>query len=308
MADPYTIDELIADHSQDLTLSWLTHSRPGALSSPATMQYWIGEYHPEQHHLIEIVHRDNYSQLSQSLAHGGFYLAAGLETARPNLLIFTEDLACDYATLQAIQKLGIAALHTPMQATFILRELAYALAQSGTHAAQHGVMLSIFDQGVLLTGASGLGKSAIALELISRGHRLIADDAPLMHRLPTATQVFALCPPLLADFLEVRTLGILNIGKLFGPHACAALAPVQLVIELVETLSLNADKRLQPYSGRTSILGMDIPCLQLPVSHVTNLAVLVETATKNHVLYTEGYDANASLAQRQQELINKQPV
>jgi HPr kinase/phosphorylase len=83
---------------------------------------------------------------------------------------------------------------------------------------------------------------------------------------------------------------------------------VQLVIELVETLSLDADKRLQPYSGRTSILGMDIPRLQLPISHVTNLAVLVETATKNHVLYTEGYDANASLAHRQQEFINKQPV
>jgi HPr kinase/phosphorylase len=182
------------------------------------------------------------------------------------------------------------------------------IADNGHQQTIHGTMLAIDDHGVLLTGRSGIGKSAIALELISRGHALVADDAPVLHRIPDVEHLIAVCPPPLADMLEVRALGILNVGKLFGPNALRTAMPVQLVVELVETITLEAQQRLSPYEVRANILGMDIPFLQLPIGHATNLAVLVETVTRNHVLYKNGYNAANVLNQRQQHLLSKQTV
>lgn len=308
MAKPYTIDALISEHREHLGFAWLISPQTDHLPLATASGRWLGEYHPEAPHAIEIVHPQNYRQLSHCLAHGNFYLAAGQERVRPDLLIFSEDMSCEAKVLAALQANGLPAVRTALPAITILRELAYALAQQGEHLSMHGVLLAIHDRGVLLTGASGIGKSAVALELITRGHRLIADDAPLLYRHANTTQVRGICPPLLADFLEVRALGVLNVSKLFGPMVCAAMAPLNLVIELVDSVTLDASQRLQPCTRLTNILGVAIPHLQLPSNHATNLAVLVETATKNQVLYEEGYDAAASLAHRQQQLMNKQPV
>ena len=126
--------------------------------------------------------------------------------------------------------------------------------------------------------------------------------------LPGSEQVYAVCPPLLADMLEVYALGIFNLGKLFGPKATTALMPLHLVIELVETVTATPQQCLQPFTGRTNILGVAIPYMQIPVNYPVNLALLVETVTKNHVLYKEGYDASDILIQRQQQLLNQQTV
>ena len=306
MADPYSIDDLIAEQLQALNFSWLTKARPEPLFPTATKTHWIGEYAPAHQHAIEIIQQQNLQPFEQFLQQDALYLTAA--TARPSLIIFSDDVTCERGTLAILQAQGIAALHTPMSAKLIWRELAYALARACPQQTRHGVMLSIYDQGIFLAGKSGIGKSALALELLARGHRMVADDAPLLHRLPESNQIYALCPPVLADFLEVRALGILNVCKLFGPRASTALMPVHLVIELVETFSPNPDQRLQPYSERANILGVDIPYLQIPIGHTANLALIVETVTKNHVLYREGYDAGAILSERQQHLLGKQTV
>lgn len=308
MADLNFIENLIAEHQQALQLSWLTYTRPGRLSATPVMTYWIGEYSPEHYHAITLIHRNNLHVFEHALQHNAFYLPAAIANTQPSLIIFADAVACKPETLASLQQCAIAVLHSPVASKLILRTLASTLAEQGAHRIQHGVMLSLYGEGVLLTGNSGLGKSAIALELVSRGHQLVADDAPLLHRIPASQQVFAVCPPLLADFLEVRALGILNVCKLFGPNASTALMPVDLVIELVETFTAEAEQRLQPYSGRANILGVDIPYLQIPVTHAANLALIVETVTKNHVLYKDGYDASAILIQRQQQLLNKQTV
>ena len=308
MADLYSIDELITAHHQALNFSWLTPSRPGRLPSIATMTYWVGKYTPEHHHAIEIIHRHNLPLFEQSLQQNALYLTTGNTSTQPSLIIFADEVSCASNTLAAVQQLGIAALHSPMPARQILRELAYTLAERGAHQTRHGVMLSICGQGIFLAGNSGIGKSAIALELLARGHRLVADDAPLLHHIPDSRQVYALCPPMLADMLEVRALGILNVCKLFGPKASVALMPVDLVIELVEASNSDAYQRLQPYSKPTNILGVDIPSRQIPIRHTANLALIVETLTKNHVLYNEGYDASVILTQRQQQLLDKQTI
>ena len=270
------------------------------------MHYWLGEYNAEQYHPIELIQRDNLGLLKNALQQDTFYLAEAIASAQPELVIVCDDISCDRETLAALRYHAIAVLHSPMSSKHIARTLSHALAEYSPNQTQHGVMLAVCGEGILLTGNSGLGKSAIALDLISRGHQLVADDAPLLHSLPDNPLLFAVCPPLLADFLEVRALGILNICKIFGATATTAFMPVDLVIELVEHFHADANQRLQPYSGRTNILGVDIPHLQIPVGHATNLALMVETVTKNHILYKAGYDASAILAARQQQIINKQ--
>jgi HPr kinase/phosphorylase len=303
MADSYSLDALIGAHQQALSFSWLTPSPDDALSATADMTYWLGEYAPQRQHAIEIIVQQNLSLFAQALQQNRIYSDPTVADARPQLIIFADSVPCDPQIQANLQAHGLAAVCSPAPAKLILRELAYTLAQAGLQQTRHGVMLSIYDRGIFLTGRSGIGKSALALELLTRGHRLVADDAPLFHRLSQHARVYALCPPLLADFLEVRALGILDVCKLFDAQASAVLMPVDLIIELVDSLHLSAEQRLQPYARRANILGVDIPSPQIPINHSANLALIVETLTKNHVLYQAGDDAGVSLSQRQQQTL-----
>lgn len=168
----------------------------------------------------------------------------------------------------------------------------------------HGVFMEIMGIGVLLAGGSGVGKSELALELVSRGHRLIADDAPEFARL-TPDVLSGTCPELLWGFLEVRGLGVLNIRAMFGDGAIKQSKYLRLIIKL-ERLSerqLRALDRLRGSRGSRRLLGVEIPEITLPVAPGRNLAVLVEAAVRNHVLNLKGYDAGRDLSDRQQNYI-----
>ncbi|MDE2089592.1 MAG: HPr(Ser) kinase/phosphatase [Gammaproteobacteria bacterium] len=168
----------------------------------------------------------------------------------------------------------------------------------------HGVFMEIMGIGVLLAGGSGVGKSELALELVSRGHRLIADDAPEFARL--APDILSgTCPELLWGFLEVRGLGVLNIRAMFGDGAIKQSKHLRLIIKL-ERLSkhqLRALDRLRGSRGSRRLLGVEVPEITLPVAPGRNLAVLVEAAVRNHVLNLKGYDAGRDLSDRQQSYI-----
>jgi serine kinase of HPr protein (carbohydrate metabolism regulator) len=169
----------------------------------------------------------------------------------------------------------------------------------------HGVFLKVFAQGVLLTGASGVGKSELALELLARGHRLVADDAAELRR--RGARVHGHCPPLLRGFLEARSLGILNIERLYGRRALAASAPLDLIIEL-DTPPAEAAHGLERLSGRRDtreVLGVTVTVISIPIRLGHNLAVLVEAACRDHVLRQRGYRADADLAVRQLKAIRR---
>jgi HPr kinase/phosphorylase len=305
MTDVYSLAALIREHQASLQFSRLTGAGLPDLDTGTLDNYWIGEYTPEQPHALDIVGRDKLSLFESAVRQGELYLPRAHPRSQPDTIIFADDVRCNLSTLTELREHALAVLQSTFSVQTILRTLGCSLAEQGTHQTQHGVMLSVCGEGILLRGKSGLGKSAIALELIARGHRLVADDAPLLHRLPGGGQVFALCPPILADLLEVRALGMLNVSKLFGPQASLALMPVDLVIELVEDFQATAEQRLQPFIRCTNILGVDIPHLPIPIGHATNPALIVETVTRNHVLYKEGYDAGASFIARQQQLLQK---
>ena len=169
----------------------------------------------------------------------------------------------------------------------------------------HGVLLAIDGLGVLLMGASGSGKSELALELVTRGHRLVADDAVECHR--QGDRVQGRCPPLLAGFIQVRGLGILNLGRLYGDGAVATETGIDLVIALDATGDLQPEQRLQGRRSMTRLLDIELPTVSLPWRVGHNLAVLVEAACRDHRQRLAGYDASTDLIDRQQRLIATEP-
>jgi len=171
----------------------------------------------------------------------------------------------------------------------------------------HGVYMEVHAIGVLLTGPSGVGKSELALELITRGHRLVADDAPQFSRLAPDI-VNGTCPAALQDFLEVRGLGIINVRELFGDSAIKINKYLRLIIRL-EPLSTESIKQIDRLEGSyttQNILDLEIPEITLPVAPGRNLAVLLECAARNHMLRMSGYNASEEFTERQTAIISKQ--
>jgi HPr kinase/phosphorylase len=175
------------------------------------------------------------------------------------------------------------------------------------HTDEHGVYIEVYSLGVFISGSSAVGKSELALALISRGHRLIADDITRFSRI-SPDLIEGRSPQLLTDFMEVRGLGLVNIRAMFGANSLKRNKALRLIIDMVRmTRENNADfDRLGNNSSTRSILGLEIPQVRLPVAPGRNLAVLVEAAARNHLLNMNGYNAAEDFIERQNRAIEKQ--
>ena len=174
----------------------------------------------------------------------------------------------------------------------------------------HGVFMEIYSIGVLITGESGSGKSELALELLSRGHRLVADDAPEFTQI--APDVLdGTCPELLQDLLELRGLGVLNIREMFGDTAVKRNKYLRLVVHLArpedsrETQDASGMVRLTGDLGSRRVLDLDVPMITLPVMPGRNLAVLTEAATRVHMLRAKGVDPAAAFLARHSQFLER---
>ncbi len=197
--------------------------------------------------------------------------------------------------------------HTPLfsspipsvELMWIMRpHLARVLAESITI---HGVFLDVLGVGVLLTGDSGVGKSELALELVSRGSGLIADDVVELYRLGPES-IEGRCPGLLRDFLEVRGLGVLNIRTIFGESALRPRKNVKLIVHLERPSGSDIThlERLPLKPGTESLMGVEIHKVTIPVAAGRNLAVLTEAAVRSHVLQMRGIDSTREFIERQE--------
>ena len=191
----------------------------------------------------------------------------------------------------------IPLLSTPMEAARVIDLLRIYLGKRlAPKTTVHGVFMDVLGLGVLITGESGLGKSELALELISRGHGLVADDAVELSR--TAPHIIeGHCPPLLQNLLEVRGLGLLDIRTIFGETSVRRKMTLKLKVQLVRS---NADtfERLPVQDQTEEILGLPIKRVMLQVAAGRNLAVLVEAAVRNTILQLRGIDTYQEFVER----------
>ena len=183
----------------------------------------------------------------------------------------------------------------------ITRVLEDELAPSTT---LHGVLVDVYGMGVLLLGESGIGKSECALDLVHRGHRLVADDAVEIRRYPNGALV-GRAAEMIRYHMELRGIGIINIKNLFGVSAVRASKSVELVIELQRWDPTKKYDRLGLDGETYSILERERPLLRLPVASGRNLALLIEIAARNELLKSQGYDAAKEFARRVDEEIAK---
>jgi HPr kinase/phosphorylase len=173
----------------------------------------------------------------------------------------------------------------------------------------HGVLMEVYSIGVLITGESGSGKSELALELITRGHRLVADDAPEFIQIAPDV-IDGNCPEMLQDLLEVRGLGILNVREMFGHTAVKPSKYLRLVVHLQPPSGNGFEDpmtRLTGDVGYREILDVRVPQITIPVAPGRNIAVLVEAAVRSHMLKSKGFDPAQTFIDRQAHQMRRLP-
>lgn len=180
---------------------------------------------------------------------------------------------------------AIARLTAILEDSFVVREL------------RHGVLLDILGLGVLIVGESGIGKSECALDLIVRGHRLVADDTVEIRK-RAETVLLGTCPELTRHHMEIRGLGVINIQDLFGIASTRTSKRVELVVQLERWEPRRDYDRLGLSDARYEILGIPVPLIEMPVAPGRNLAILVEIAARNQLLRARGHHAARKLADR----------
>ncbi|MEO5694426.1 MAG: HPr(Ser) kinase/phosphatase [Usitatibacter sp.] len=217
------------------------------------------------------------------------------------VVIVGDGVSPPKALLQAANRAGTPLLTSAEPSQHVINVLRPHMQQElGEITTLHGVFLDVLEIGVLITGDSSIGKSELALELVSRGHGLVADDVVELQQIGPET-IQGRCPPLLRDFLEVRGLGVLNIRSIFGETAVRPRKVLRLLVHLEMPIGgLEPRDRLATRSGTLDILGVEIPTVTLAVAPGRNLAVLVEAAVRNHILLTRGIDSTREFIERQE--------
>ncbi len=220
----------------------------------------------------------------------------------PPALVIADGQEPPPALLKASDEAGIPLFVTDEPAAFVIDVLrAYLSKLFANRTTLHGVFMDILGVGVLITGESGLGKSELGLELISRGHGLVADDCVELSRVTQST-IEGHCPPLLQNLLEVRGIGILDIRTIFGETAVRRKMRLRLIVHLVRRDTQDQDfERLPTGNVRQDVLGVEIRKVLIPVEAGRNLAVLVEAAVRNTILQLRGIDTFKDFQDRQRQ-------
>ena len=209
---------------------------------------------------------------------------------------YTEELACKY---------GVPLLRTPMRTSeFMAALIAYLNVQLGPKITRHGVLVEVYGEGVLLLGDSGVGKSETAIELLKRGHRLIADDAVEITKV-SATTLVGRAPEIIRHYVELRGVGIVDVRRLFGMGSVKNSEKIDLVINLEPWQEGKMYDRLGLDEQRTEILGIQVPSIVIPVSHGRNISVVIEVAAMNNRQKKMGYNTAEEFNKRLMESMSR---
>ncbi len=206
-------------------------------------------------------------------------------------LVLTRGLYGYPELIEVAEKYRVPILRTNMHtAQFVSGSIFYLNECLGPQITTHGVLVEVYGEGILLTGESGVGKSETAIELVKRGHRLIADDAVVIKRI-TSTTLKGTSPSNIQYFIELRGIGIINVQKIFGMGAVKEEAIIDMEIHLENWDQNKVYDRLGIDTTYNNILGVDVPALTIPVKPGRNLAVIIEVAAMNNRQKRLGYNA-----------------
>lgn len=206
-------------------------------------------------------------------------------------LVFTRNLEIPEALLREADEKGIPLFRTHLHTTdFIERVTQFMEEKLAATSSIHGVLMDVFGVGVLILGKSGIGKSECALDLILRGHCLVADDMVYIQKRAPAMLIGSGFD-IIQHHMEIRGLGIINIRSLFGVEAIRERKKIELVVELVEWDTNREYDRLGFEKEKYTLLGVEVPMLKIPVTPARNLTTIIEVAARNHLLKVMGYDS-----------------
>ncbi len=228
-------------------------------------------------------------------------LISHLANGPVSCIILSKEAQLNGKTINLFADTEVPVFKSELKDTDLLNNVRYFLNQAlAEKMTAHGVYIDIYSIGTFISGESGIGKSELALSLIARGHRLIADDIVEFSRVSPET-IDGIHPGLSNDFMEVRGLGILNIRAMYGSNALRRNKKLHMIVDMVPFTTENSHQfdRLGSGQQTRNILGMDIPELTLPVAPGRNLAVLVETAARNHILKKGGYNSAEDFIEHQ---------
>lgn len=213
-------------------------------------------------------------------------------------VVVTRNLNIPQLLIQKAEQRGIPLFRTPLNtANFIERITRFLEEKLALSHSLHGVLMDVFGVGVLIIGKSGIGKSECALDLILRGHRLVADDMVYIRK-RSPSELIGSGFEVIQHHMEIRGLGIINIRNLFGVEAIRERKKIELVLELVEWNTNEEYDRLGFEEERYSILGVELPMLRIPVTPARNLSTIIEVAARNYLLKLMGYNSALEFEKR----------
>src|SRR5436190_14308156 len=300
-------------NSEALSLDWIVRRESSAVvrHEAAASAALIGHLNLTHPNSIQVIGAYEAKRREREAPARRADLTERLIGAAPAIVIFADGVPPFPEVLSVAERVGTAIFATPAAAARVIEKLSRYLAKAFAEMTErHGVLMDVLGLGVLITGDSGVGKSELGLELISRGHGLVADDVVEISHV-AATTLEGRCPALLRDFLEVRGLGLLNIRTIFGETAVRPKMKLKLIAHLERPNSgafREARERLPLAELSEDILGVTVRKVVIPVAEGRNLAVLIEAAVRNYILQLRGVDSMAEFMLRQKrEMEESQP-
>ncbi len=300
------VAQLHEDNREALSLAWIggREGRTTVRRESAAAGALIGHLNLTHPNSLQVIGSHEAALAGQYDAARRTDYAARVIAAKPAAVLFVDGVRPFPELIEAAERSQTPVFASPLAAGRVIEKLARYLGKKLADTSErHGVLMDVLGVGVLITGDSGVGKSELALELITRGHGLVADDVVEISKI-AATTLEGRCPPMLKDFLEVHGLGLVNIRAIYGETAVRPKMKLKLIAHLERPTKggqRDISERLPLSELAEDILGVTVRKVVIPVAAGRNLAVLLEAAVRNYILQLRGKDSASEFLARQKQ-------
>lgn len=280
-------DVYIAENYKEINISTVEINRPG-LELTGYLEFFDNKR-------IQVLGNTEFSYLGRYGPEAQKMVIDSIFSFGPPAVIICRDIEPSNAILESAKLHKVSIFSTPQSTSDLTASLVqYLNKELAPRITRHGVLVEVYGEGCLIIGDSGVGKSETAIELIKRGHRLVADDAVEIRR-TSQTTLYGQSPENIRHFIELRGIGIINARKLFGMGAIKLQEKIDMVINLEQWDSSKVYDRMGLDNEYMKILGVEVPTLTIPVKPGRNLAVIIEVAAMNNRQKKMGYNAAIEL-------------